>query len=400
MASLVGVRSVGSAATVTGSSPISVPYPATISAGDLLVAFIGGACVTSFAVTAPTDWAILANIDGDLEGTYDPGASVLYKWATGSESGSLSFTLTGSPNSIHGYMVAFSSVHSTDPFDTSNYNAAQVGSGTNPATTTGLTANTDYGMHVLGAWTEDDVTCSFDSGTSMWSATSTIGGDSSSNGRYKDASTASATTYTVTQGTNGPDGLAYIEFILRAATVNASLTQTLADATISSTGTVLIQATSAQTLADLALSATGTVLIQSALSQALEDVGISATAINTIAGTVTQTLEDAAIVATGEVKDRTIIDGTLSVTLDDVSISAYGTLDIQATVTVTLDDVQIVSTIFKWHWIDPDSDDTWTLAADSDDSWSDQADTNDSWADQLDNDDTWTNDSSEATTWH
>lgn len=390
----VAIKNAGTVAETTTAS-IILPYP-TVAAGDLLIAFVGGLMGANIAMSiSATGWTTSTGVTGNYSGY--PIAGIAWKIATGSESGSETFTISDNTQVVQGRILSFSGADTTNPFGGVTHETA-TGGITASSFTDSITGVGTDGLVVMFCGHSDDNTSTPDNGTEWIDDTTTSNVDCGIVVLYS-TSTGSAQTLGSTFDA-GAETWAAITVFISPPSTTGTLTQTLANATISATAKVDIKATSTQTLADLALSATGTVLIQTVLSQALEDLGFSAAATVDIAAVVTQTLEDAAIVATGEVVDRNIIEGTLSVTLDDVQITAYGTLLIQASVGVTLDDVQIVSRIFKWHWVSPDNDDIWTLAADDDDSWSDQADTDDSWVDQLDDNDTWTDKTSEEVTWH
>jgi hypothetical protein len=99
-----GTVSFGSQGTIvaSASSPVSVAYPASISAALLLVLFIGMKPTSSGggSVTTPTDFTSAGSVIGSSQGAVSADAGdtnlwVFYKEATGSESGSLSVTTSG-----------------------------------------------------------------------------------------------------------------------------------------------------------------------------------------------------------------------------------------------------------------------------------------------------------------
>jgi len=98
-------------AGANGTSSVILPYPTSISAGDLLVATIVNKYPANAPAT-PTDWTLLAAArkqGGNGTNGPDRGQvfmSVFYKIATGSESGSLTFTIT-SGNSSRGRMFRY-----------------------------------------------------------------------------------------------------------------------------------------------------------------------------------------------------------------------------------------------------------------------------------------------------
>jgi hypothetical protein len=74
--------------STTGTS-LSVPYPAGLQAGDILVLWIGSAGNGTF--TTPSGWSVAISSSS--------GRAVYYKVATGSESGSLSVSVQSDSNS-------------------------------------------------------------------------------------------------------------------------------------------------------------------------------------------------------------------------------------------------------------------------------------------------------------
>lgn len=107
-----GSAAFGSAgASVSGTTSVSVPYPASISAGDLLVLGVANKYPNN-GPTTPTGWRLLSNCQGsggqgasgaDTGSTY---ATIFVKEADGTESGNLSVTIT-SGNSAVGAMVRY-----------------------------------------------------------------------------------------------------------------------------------------------------------------------------------------------------------------------------------------------------------------------------------------------------
>lgn len=95
----------------SGTTSLAVPYPASISAGDLLVLCIANKFPTNGPST-PADWTLPTNGQKDGGAGTDIGseghvyATVFFKIATGSETGNLTVTLT-SADSSHGIMLRY-----------------------------------------------------------------------------------------------------------------------------------------------------------------------------------------------------------------------------------------------------------------------------------------------------
>lgn len=115
----------GTGAGNDASSPIPVPYPSGISAGDFLLLHV----VASNAIAAPTittpsgGWAL---IDSRSDTGLHKRSSIFWKTADGSETGSLDVSFGGSTNAI-GRMYRFSHGSGVEAasgaFDTTGSNA-------------------------------------------------------------------------------------------------------------------------------------------------------------------------------------------------------------------------------------------------------------------------------------
>ena len=94
-----------SGAVATGSTSLSVPYPASIAAGDLLVLAVGNKYPAN-APTTPAGWTLVTNaqaIGGLGTAGNDRGqiyATVFVKQAVGTESGNLTVSVTGANTSM------------------------------------------------------------------------------------------------------------------------------------------------------------------------------------------------------------------------------------------------------------------------------------------------------------
>lgn len=106
----MAIAFVASGAVATGTTSLSVPYPAGLSSGDLLLLAIGNKYPAN-APSVPSGWTQLAQGSGGAGASgADSGqvySTVMYKAADGSETGNLSVTLTSS-NSCIGRMFCYS----------------------------------------------------------------------------------------------------------------------------------------------------------------------------------------------------------------------------------------------------------------------------------------------------
>lgn len=107
------------AGAATIALTITCPYPASIAAGDLLYLQIGFSCsnaADAISVTTPTDWTLKHALEGP---TNQFRQTILYKVATGSESGNLSITVTtGGTNTVAiARMYRFSGVNNSTPHE-------------------------------------------------------------------------------------------------------------------------------------------------------------------------------------------------------------------------------------------------------------------------------------------
>lgn len=109
--SYVGLGAVDS--NVSGGN-LSIPYPASIAAGDLLWMPVTSSVSTVFGTTAASGFT--RRFSGTSGGS-TPSIAGFYKIATGSESGSITVTSPG--GATIGRMFAYRNVNTTTPFDVS-----------------------------------------------------------------------------------------------------------------------------------------------------------------------------------------------------------------------------------------------------------------------------------------
>jgi len=131
-------------------------------------------------------------------------------------------------------------------------------------------------------------------------------------------------------------------FSAGSAGISATLTGTLAAATVSSTGTVALKGALTGTLAAATAAATGTVALKGTLSKTLDAATLSATATLALTGTTTQTLADATLAATGAL--AVTGSGTLTATLAGATLDSTATLALKAATSATLDAATLAAT--------------------------------------------------------
>jgi hypothetical protein len=121
--------------------------------------------------------------------------------------------------------------------------------------------------------------------------------------------------------------------------ISATLTQTLADATVSSASTLAIKGTVSQTLADATTTATGTLALKGATTQTLADATLAATGALavTTAGVLSATLAAATVVSTGTVA----LKAAVTQTLEAATLASSATLAIKGTTSQTLADATL-----------------------------------------------------------
>lgn len=101
----------------TSGSTLSIAYPASISAGDLLIVCIGNK-LTAATPTKPSGWTAPANASGsggagaDGEDSGNVNGTLWVKEADGTETGSLSVTITGN-NSAAAWMLRYTKAAGT-----------------------------------------------------------------------------------------------------------------------------------------------------------------------------------------------------------------------------------------------------------------------------------------------
>jgi len=109
--------------------------------------------------------------------------------------------------------------------------------------------------------------------------------------------------------------------------ITGTLSQTLANATLASTGAVLVSGTASPTLGTLTLAGTGGVLVQGTLAQTLGALTVAGTATHPVIGTLATTFGDVSLTGSGGI----LVSGSLSSVLGDVTLSATGTVKSDAT---------------------------------------------------------------------
>lgn len=128
--------------------------------------------------------------------------------------------------------------------------------------------------------------------------------------------------------------------VAAASDRTGTLSVSLDDVALSSTGAVSLKAALSATLSNLSLSSAGALSLAGVSSVTLGDVTLAATGRVAIAGGVAATLSDAALSATG----RVAISATLAAVLDNVSGALTGASDIDGQSTVTLDGLSFAAT--------------------------------------------------------
>ncbi len=122
-----------------------------------------------------------------------------------------------------------------------------------------------------------------------------------------------------------------------------TLSVTLGNATLSSTGVVDVNGTLSKTLDAAALSSTGVVDVNGTLSKTLDDATLVATGTaeqGGVNGEVSQTLGNATLSSAGVVD----VNGTLSKTLDAATLSSTGVVDVNGAVSQTLGNATLAAT--------------------------------------------------------
>lgn len=115
----------GAEATATAGGNPAVPYPASITAGDILIIACSSGVSTAWATNAVTGFTRRTTVNG---GGSSPSGAIYYKIATGSETGTRSITSPGGASI--GRMFAYRGVDQTNTFD-----VADVTFGSSAATT-------------------------------------------------------------------------------------------------------------------------------------------------------------------------------------------------------------------------------------------------------------------------
>ncbi len=340
----IAYEATGAPAVATGTTTLSVAYPTTVAAGNLLILFIANKYPTNGPAT-PDGWTAPSGNQYSRGGgtpgvdTGDVYITLFLKIADGTETGNVSVTLTGANTSI-GRIFRYSKDASKDweyvcaggsdnaagtswsvtagsnPGVTAN-DMVLVGSGicgnTNTATAeaitqTGVTFGTMQERQDSGSNTGDDI--------AMWMTEHPVSSGTGS----------AAPVYTATVAGTGSATAAGASLFLRLREVlppiTGTLSVTLDDATLAGAGDVAIEGALAATLDDATLAGAGT-------------VGSGG-----IAGTLDVTLSDVTLAGAGDVA----IEGALNSTLDDLVLAGSGDVAVQADASITLDDLALAGT--------------------------------------------------------
>lgn len=101
------------------ASSVVIPYPSGVTAGELLIAVVTDSSGTA-PTTNPGGWTLAASQSGP---TTAPSITVWYKFATGSESGSVTFATNATAGRVTGTMSRWSGVDQFTPLDTTPVSA-------------------------------------------------------------------------------------------------------------------------------------------------------------------------------------------------------------------------------------------------------------------------------------
>lgn len=353
---------VNSHAATVGGSPRTNTFGFTVTAGDLIVLWVG---TTTDNGSTPTCPGYTLGNDGTNDATVLAGTTrrttMLWKVAAGGET-SAQVTQTGVTSlSVHVEVYNHADGWPANPVDAI---ASATGGGTSvnrlPTSGTISVANS-VANAVVGA----AVACATHTNSAINGLTIRLD-DSSGNFMFSGDTLLSATTTTSTFAswtTNRVGCMLLVAFKTNAATavtgtaavtldnVTSSVTATetitgTAAVTLdpnvpSASATETISGTSTQTLADFTSAAQG-YQIRGTVAATLDDLTSSASGTETITGTSANTLDD----ATSDASVTETMSGTSAQTLDDLTSAADGTVanPVTGTVDVALDDFTSTAT--------------------------------------------------------
>lgn len=344
-------------AVATGTTSLSVAFPTSIAAGDLLILFVTNKYPTNGPST-PSGWTLLAQSSG---GTGANGANsgscyatVFYKIADGTETGNLAVTLTGANTSLGtikrytkgstmswgiasavasrntGNTTSWTETFTSDPGDRAS-DFTIVLSAINAGTPTYTLEALSQTGATLGSMTErQDTAGSNGDGVHIVITEQAVSsGTSSAAPTY--AMTASAST------ANSPAGASVL--IRLREILGGVVSTTLAAATLSAAGTFANNGALATTLSDASLAAVGTQTTSGALAQTLGAATLSAVGTQTDSGGLAQTLAAATLAAAGTFANS----GALAATLQAATLTAVGVQIDTGAATSVLQDATLVA---------------------------------------------------------
>lgn len=310
----------GTGAVTTGTS-LSVPYPASITSGQLLVLHIFQWTSSVADPTTPADWTL------QQQATAQSSTCFVYtKTATGSESGNLSVTVTSSGDGHYGRMYRFTGDSGTWGFETGNSTNGTGGSISVPSVTTSGADREAICLVNIKDSTKDILSPTGESGGDWVEAVAEYETSTGSNACLGILRADMASSGTISGGSFDQGGIAdpwlcisFAVYVNSAITGSAAITE--ASDTLSGASTLAVAGSASITEAADTLSAAGALAItgEAAISEA--DDTLSA------AGTMGQP-----------------ITGAADITEDSDTISAAATLAIAGTATITEADDTVAAT--------------------------------------------------------
>lgn len=360
----------GNASVFPGTAP-TPSYPTGLLAGDLLLLLVGNKHPPNGPST-PAGWTFLVQSSGGAGASAadsgDTYTSAYYKIADGTETGTLTLTITGASCSsavMYAYRTTFAawSIAATTASDNSAGTSLSFTGAADPGYTQGdwavfvATINTDAFTLSANSFTATGVTID-----AVYNHNSVVNGNGNQQrfvypeptgssvqrggAQILSGTSSAAPIYTATASgsdANSPAGSAlFIRLRGVVPSASAVLDANIGTITLGATGALAIAGSLSQSIGDITLVAAGTIVSATpsgTLSQSIGEITLASAATLRIAGTLTASIGTVTLGATGKLA----IAGSLSKSIGEVTLVTTGKLAIAGALSRSIGEVTLAS---------------------------------------------------------